>query len=95
MKNTLISLALLLSVVSSAQTIGVRSLEPTQIEEVKLEVYDTTFVHLDFAKLIDNPNYYNNQKVFFSPNINEYISNNIPESLSNKFNIIKERYNTK
>ena len=71
MKNTLISLALLLSVVSSAQPIGVRSLEPTQIEEVKLEVYDTTFVHLDFAKLIDNPNYYNNQKVFFSPNINE------------------------
>ena len=59
MKNTLISLALLLSVVSSAQTIGVRSLEPTQIEEVKLEVYDTTFVHLDFAKLIDNQVKYN------------------------------------
>lgn len=71
MKQTLISLALLLSVVGSAQTISVRSLEPTHKDVVELEVYDTTFVHLDFAKLIDNPDYYNNQKVIFSPNISE------------------------
>ena len=69
MKNTLISLALLLSVVSYAQTIGVRSLEPTQVEEVKLEVYDTTSVYLDFEKLITNPSYYNGQRILFSPDV--------------------------
>ena len=69
MKNTLISLALLLSVVSYAQTIGVRSLEPTQVEEVKLEVYDTTSMYLDLEKLITNPAYYNGQRILFSPQV--------------------------
>ena len=31
----------------------------------------------------------------FSPNINEYIKTNLPESLSNKFDLIKEKYANK
>lgn len=69
MKNTLIALALLLSVVSYAQTIGVRSLEPTQVYEVKLEVYDTTSMYLDLEKLITNHAYYNGQRILFSPQV--------------------------
>ena len=31
----------------------------------------------------------------FSPNINEYIKTNLPESLTNKFDILKEKYSNK
>ena len=31
----------------------------------------------------------------FSPNINEYIKANLPESLSNKFELLKEKYANK
>lgn len=70
--------------------------QPKYIEQIKN--LKNTYVNSNIRiHLIDDDehNLQENSDINFSPNINEYISNNIPESLSNKFNIIKERYNTK
>lgn len=69
MKIVLTSLASLVCLVGFSQTIRVRSLESTQVDEVELEIYDTTSIYLDFQKIITNPTYYNGQRVLFSPEV--------------------------
>ena len=66
-----------------------------QIKFLKNNYLDSNIrVHLmdDDDISIDNINLGN---MTFSPNINEYIKTNLPESLTNKFDILKEKYSNK
>jgi len=73
MRILLTSLALLISIISFSQTIGVRSLEPTK-KEVNLPCYDTSSVYLDLSKLSENIHYYDNQPILISPNTGDKVS---------------------
>ena len=66
-----------------------------QIKYLKNKYVDCSIrVHLmdDDDINIDNINL---GSMTFSPNINEYIKTNLPESLSNKFELLKEKYANK
>ena len=66
-----------------------------QIKYLKNKYVDCSIrVHLmdDDDISIDNINL---GSMTFSPNINEYIKTNLPESLSNKFELLKEKYANK
>lgn len=70
--------------------------QPKYIEQIKhlKNTYVNSNIRIHLIDDIENSEQ-ENVDINFSPNITEYISNNIPETLLNKFNIIKERYNTK
>ena len=69
MRVVLITISLFIWSQTIAQTISVRSIEPTKKNTVILPKYDTTFVHLNIDKLYNNLHYYDGQKILFSPNI--------------------------
>lgn len=69
MKRLFVCLGILLAHLSFAQTIGLRSASIEQ-EEVKLPAYDTTTMYMEFKYLLDNPKYYDNQKILFLPYVN-------------------------
>lgn len=74
MKKTFSLLCLVFSLsFCYAQTIGVRSLEPTKKEIANLPRYDTTSFLLDLTKLSDNINYYDGQKIMIAPNMGDMI----------------------
>lgn len=74
MKKLLAILFLLICAsLSYAQTIGVRSLEPTKKDPVILPGYDTTSVLLDLSKLSDNIHYFDGQKILISPNTGDKV----------------------
>lgn len=64
----LILLILCLSTYQSnfSQAIGIRALTPIK-KDVERPKYDTTFIYFDLSKLEDNPHYYDNQEILFSP----------------------------
>ena len=49
-----------------SQAIGIRTLTPVN-KDVERPKYDTTFIYFDLSKLEDNPHYYDNQEILFSP----------------------------
>lgn len=52
-----------------SQTIGVRSIAPVTKDNTIRPCYDTSFVYIDLSKLEENPHYYDNQEILFSPNV--------------------------
>lgn len=69
MKVKVSVVAFLICITGFAQTIGVRTI-PSQEKEPVLPTYDTTTVFMDFGKLIENPHYYDNQKILIAPYLN-------------------------
>lgn len=72
-KLSIIVFLLICATFSYAQTIRVRSLEPTNKEPVTLPGYDTTSVFLDLSKLSDNIHYFDGQKILISPNTGDMV----------------------